>query len=78
MRCRITWIPGDYEAYKESVAAQLEILAEQISMNFTETTESITEVNGELQSQFDELSKYIRFSAAGIEIGEEGKALELG
>lgn len=40
-------------------------------MNFTETTESITEVNGELQSQFDELSKYIRFSAAGIEIGEE-------
>ena len=69
---------GDYEAYKESVSAQLEILAEQISMNFTETTESITEVNGELQSQFDELSKYIRFSTAGIEIGEEGKALELG
>lgn len=68
---------GDYTEYKETVKTQLEILSKQIEMNFTTTTEEITTVDGEMQSKFNELSKYIRFSADGIELGETDNPLKL-
>lgn len=68
---------GDYEAYKETVTAQLEIMASQIEMNFTTTTESINTTNGTVQNKFEELSKYIRFSSDGIEIGSDTNTLKL-
>ena len=61
---------GDFDAYKETVTTQLEIMAGEITMNFTNTTEQINTVDGEVQSKFTELYNYIVFSGGGITINE--------
>lgn len=68
---------GDYDTFKETVTAQLSILANQIEMNFTTATESINSTNSDMQRRFDELSKYIRFGTEGIEIGSDNNTLKL-
>lgn len=59
---------GDYEEFKESVSSQLSIMADQISMNFESTTEQIADVDGELQSTVETLSKYFDFAIDGLTI----------
>ena len=70
---------SNYEEFKQTVETQLEVIAGQITMNFTTTTEQITDVNGDLQAKFAELYKYISFSEDGITIGgsESGITLNL-
>ena len=68
---------GDLATLRQSVETQLRVMAEQITMNFNSTTESVEKVNGDLQSRFENLSKYIRFSVDGIEIGKDENSLKL-
>lgn len=68
---------GDYTEYKKTVSTQLEILANQIEMNFSSVSEEITSVDGKTQSKFNELSKYIRYGIEGIEIGSTDSPLIL-
>lgn len=68
---------GDYEAYKETVTASLELLANQIQIQFETTAESLNSIDGDMQTRFAELSKYIRFSIDGIEIGGSEDSLKL-
>lgn len=70
---------GNYEEFRSTVQAQLAIMAEEISMKFSSTTEYIEDVNGDLQEKFTELYKYISFSEEGITIGgsESGVTLNL-
>lgn len=68
---------GDYTEYKETVTTQLELLSNQIEMNFTTTTESINSTNSTMRNKFNEWSKYIRFDTNGIEIGSTENALKL-
>lgn len=60
---------GELEEFRSTVSTQLELMAGEISMNFTTATEQITDVNGEMQTKFTELYKYISFSENGITIG---------
>lgn len=53
---------GDYEEFKQTVEAQLQILKDQISLNFTETTTQIENVNGDLQETITTISKHFDFS----------------
>lgn len=64
------------EELRQSLTAELSLLSDQILMNFTTTTEQITDVNGDMQTKFTELYKYISFSGGGIAIGD-GAGLEL-
>lgn len=69
---------SDYEEFRQTVQAQLEIMADEISMNFTTTTEQITNVDGDLQSKFTQLYKYISFSGeTAITIGSGDSAITL-
>ena len=69
---------GDFENYKETVESQLSIMAEEILMNFTTTTEQIASVDGDLQTKFTKLYKYISFSGEnGIVIGSGENAITL-
>lgn len=68
---------GVYNQFKETVEAQLAIMADEIVMNFTSTTESIDNVDGDLQARFTELYKYISFSESGITIGSGDSAITL-
>ena len=70
---------ANYEEFRQTVQSQLEIMADQIAMTFSTTTEHIDNVNGDLQAKFIELYKYITFSGDGITIGgsESGITLSL-
>lgn len=68
---------GDYEEYKKTVTTSLELMADQIQMNFETTSTSLTSVDDEMQTRFNELTKYIRFSIDGIEIGGSKDLLTL-
>ena len=60
---------GTFGEYQETVAAQLQLLAERISFVFSNTTEQITNVNNELQSQINTVTQYFTFDINGMTIG---------
>ena len=68
---------SNFEEYKETVSSQLAILADEISINLTQTTEQIEEVNGDLQSKYESITKYFRFTENGLYIGESGNEVLL-
>lgn len=67
----------DYEEYKKTTTAEFDVVSDKIEANFTTTTESISSVENKTQNKFDEISKYIRFSSNGIEIGSTDSPLKL-
>lgn len=72
-------LTSNYEEYKTTVESQLAILADEISIKFTETTDQIVDVDGDLQRTLETLSKYFTFTADGLEIkaGEGSMSLTL-
>ena len=69
---------SNYEEFKQTVETQLSILADEITMKFTTTTEQITGVDGDLQAKFEQLYKYISFSGdTAITIGSGDNAITL-
>lgn len=63
---------GEFYSLQESIAAQLAVLANQIAINLTTTTERIDNVNGDLQAKYESVTKGFRFTADGFFIGESG------
>lgn len=61
---------GDFEAYQETVQSQLQLIAEQMTLRFTETTKHIEEVNSVLQEQLNTVTKYFTFDINGLTIGQ--------
>lgn len=61
---------SDYTHFKETVESQLQVLSDTISMKFTQTTEKLDEVNGELQEKFNNITKYFTFNIDGLTIGQ--------
>lgn len=61
---------SNYEEFRQEVSSQLEILASELNLRFTETTEQIETVNGEMQSQFNTITKYFTFDINGLTIGQ--------
>ena len=69
---------SNYEEFKQTVETQLEVIAGEVKMGFTTTTEQITNIDGSLQSKFNELYKYIKFSGeTAITIGSGDSAITL-
>lgn len=70
---------GDYESYQQEVSAQLSILAGSITAKFTEVSERVTDVDGDLQLTVETLAKYFEFGIDGLTIkaGENAMTLEL-
>lgn len=50
------------DSYKETVEAQLALLAEQMTLKFSETISEIENVNGDLQETITKLEKYFDFT----------------
>lgn len=67
----------EYNKYRESTESRFDVFSDNIAMNFSKTMEMIGSVDGDLKSRFNKLSKYIRFSVDGIEIGDETNKLKL-
>lgn len=67
-------VKEDYESSLESVRQQieseLELLADQMSLRFTETMETIENVNGELSTRLNTITTYFTFDINGLTIGK--------
>lgn len=68
---------NEFDSYKQTTDAELQVQSDTISANFTTTTKRINTVDGVLNSEFEQLHKFIRFSQDGITIGESGNELTL-
>lgn len=69
---------SNYDQFKKTVESQLSVMADEIAMNFTATVEEIANIDGELQSKFTQLYKYIKFSGeTAITIGSGDSAITL-
>lgn len=69
---------NNYEEFKETISSQLQLLADEMTLTFTTTTEQITEVNGDFQSKWNRLLKHIEFSGdTAISISSDGTAITL-
>lgn len=68
----------EYETFKETTETTLNV-GGAIDMRFKSTEESISSVDGDMQSKFTELYKFITFTENGIQIsaGENTMMLEL-
>ena len=68
---------SDYDKFKETLESELRIMAENITMNFTKTTEQYMEVDGELKSVSETLKKHFDFSVDGLVIKAGDGSMEL-
>ena len=69
---------SDLEEFKKTVEAQFTVMSDEISIKFTETTEQITNVDGDLQKTVETLSKHFDFGMEGLVIKAGEKAMQLG
>lgn len=68
---------GDFETFKSSVESQFSVLAGEITLKFTNATQEINNVNMDLQTKYSEISKYIRATINGVEIGSTENPIKL-
>lgn len=61
-------LTADHESFRQAVESELEIMADKISMNFSETIEQVTEINGDLQTVVENLQKHFEFAVNGLTI----------
>lgn len=67
----------DFTTFQEIVQTQLQVMAGQINLTFTNTTDKITDLAGETNRQFEQISKYIRFIDGSIVLGRTDSAIKL-
>lgn len=67
---------GDYELFKSTVSAQLQLLKNQLEVSFTESLEKTSEINDALQQQIDEITTYFRFTSEGQYIGRSDSEMQ--
>ena len=68
---------GDFGEYKEEVSTKLSVLTDQLNIDITKVTERIDNVDGDLQSKYNEITKAFRFTSDGLIIGETGNEILL-
>jgi hypothetical protein len=68
---------SNFEQYQETVSTQLQILSDEILMSFSTVTDRITTVDGEVQSKFDQVYKYIQFADGSITLGSSENNITL-
>ena len=61
---------SSFESFKESIQSQFQLLKDEITLRFTETTQRIENVDGDLQSKFNQIVKYFTFEINGLTIGQ--------
>lgn len=68
---------GNFTEYQQTVTAQMEILAGQISLRFDEATKQTENVNGDLQTVKTDLEKHFDFTIDGLVIKAGENAMQL-
>lgn len=68
---------SDFEQFQSTVMTTLSVMAGTIEMNFYETTSDISNLNGDMNQQFEAIHGFIRMIASGIVIGESSSNIKL-
>lgn len=68
---------SELEEFDRTVTAELAIMAEKISMSFESLTETITSVDGNLQTVIEELEKHFEFTIDGLTIKAGANSMQL-
>lgn len=70
---------SNYEEFRETLASELSVMAEKVTINFSSLTERLTTVDGDLQTVVEELEKNFEFSIDGLVIkaGDNAMTLQL-
>lgn len=68
---------SEFGKYQEKVSTDFGIYSDEIKMQFNKVTDSVTNVNGNMQSKFEEVYKYIRFKDGNITLGSNENAITL-
>ena len=70
---------SNLEEFQKTVEAEMQVMAGNITMHFTQATESIEDVNGDLQKVTENLAKHFEFTVDGllIKAGEQAMSLKL-
>lgn len=69
---------SEFSDYKEEIASQFELKANELTLSFTSQIEQVEKVNGDLQRKFNSITKYFDFdSKLGLLIGETGNEIIL-
>lgn len=66
---------NDFETYKQSVSTSFEQTSESFTFSFNDLSQLITALSGDVNSEFTELKKYIRFVDGNIILGVEGNPI---
>ena len=61
---------SNLEELRQTMTAQLQLLSNQLSISISETMQHIENVNGELQSQLNSMTKHFTFDINGFTIGQ--------
>ena len=61
---------SDLSSFEETVNAQLKLMADSMTLNFTQMTDRIDNVDGDLQEKFNQITKYFSFDIDGLTIGQ--------
>lgn len=57
---------ANFEEFKRTVSSEFSVMADNISMQFTDVTEKLTTVNGDLQKTVEVLEKHFDFGLTGM------------
>lgn len=66
-----------YDERQEDISTTLQLLADEMVLKFNTAISEIENVDGTVQTQFQEISKYIRFVDGKIILGEVGNEITL-
>ena len=66
-----------FEEYKEDVSSEFAVNAETVNVKINRATEQINNVDGDLQSKFEKVSKHFGFTLNGLVIGGGENAITL-
>jgi len=63
-------LSGDLENLKTEISSQLTLLADQMTLKFSETNGRIADVDGDLQAKYNTITTYFTFEIDGLTIGK--------
>jgi hypothetical protein len=61
---------SNFEQFKQTVESELKLLNDELTLKFSETETKIQNVDGDLQSKFNSITKYFTFDINGMTIGQ--------
>lgn len=68
---------GDYDEFKRTVESQFKIMSDKISMDFTDVTERVDKLTGEIEETGKYLEKHFQFTIDGMIIKAGEGSMEL-